>query len=249
MNLDLTDKTALVTGASAGIGRGVARCLAAEGVRLALVARRENLLLEFANELEGQGAPRPVVIAGDTTVDCDQERIVERAIAELGAIEILVQSAGGHRREGLSSSADEWSATMTLNFDAQRQLAGRIWPLMRDQRWGRIINITGKSEPTRAAAAFCAKAAMHAWSKGLSRELGPFGVTVNSVAPGRILSEGMLGRYSAEERAEHVREIPVGRYGEVREIGHVVAFLASPVAAYLTGIVVPVDGGLKRYFL
>lgn len=250
MDLELAGKTALVTGASAGIGRGVAGCLASEGTRVALVARREPVLLQFAEELKEQGAPTPVVITGDTTDPADQARIVERAVAELGTVEILVQSAGGHRREtGLAASDEDWAETMMLNFEAQRRLAGQLVPIMRERGWGRIIGITGKSEPPRAAPAFSAKAATHAWAKGLSRELGPFGITVNSVAPGRILTEGMANRYSDDERAAHTREIPIGRYGTPQEIGRVVTFLASPAAAYVTGTVIPVDGGLRRYFL
>ena len=119
---------------------------------------------------------------------------------------------------------------------------------MIERRWGRIINISGKSEPERLFAATATKAAVHAWSKGLSREIGKHGITVNCIPPGRIMSEQIRRKYSPEYRAEQsAREIPVGRYGEPEELASLAVYLASPVASYITGAVIPVDGGLRRY--
>ncbi|HEV2547622.1 MAG TPA: SDR family oxidoreductase, partial [Stellaceae bacterium] len=115
-------------------------------------------------------------------------------------------------------------------------------------KWGRIINITGKSEPERVNAAFAAKAAMHSWAKGLSRDVGRHGITVNSIAPGRIISEQILRNYPPEERQKlSDTEIAVGRYGQPEELAVLAVFLASPLADYITGTVIPVDGGLRRY--
>jgi 3-oxoacyl-[acyl-carrier protein] reductase len=137
---------------------------------------------------------------------------------------------------------------MTLNFTRQRQIASAFIPGMVDHGWGRIINITGKSEPDNVNGAFCAKAAMHSWSKGLSREIGPNGVTVNCIPPGRILSDQILRNYSPEYREEQSRtEIPMGRYGEPEELAALAVFLCSELAGYITGTVIPVDGGLRRY--
>lgn len=247
MDLELAGKTAVVTGASAGIGRGIAECLAAEGVRVAVVARRRALLEELADKLESAGVPRPVVIPADITVDSDRDTIAQRALGALGDINILVNSAGGRRPSGLTANDDQWETAMMLNFEAQRRLTNRFLPGMRSDGWGRIINITGKSEPPRVSGEFCAKAAMHAWAKGLSRELGPDGITVNSLAPGRILTEQMMRNYTDADRAEHVKEIPVGSYGRPEDIGRLATFLASPLAGYITGTVIPVDGGLRRY--
>ncbi|KAA9160754.1 SDR family oxidoreductase [Amycolatopsis acidicola] len=247
MDLQLKDRGAVVTGASAGIGRGIAACLAREGVRLAIVARRESVLNEFADELVAEGLARPAVIAADVTDDAEQETVLAQAEAALGQVDILANSAGGRRPSGLTASDEEWEVAMTLNFTAQRKLTKRFLPGMRSRGWGRIVYITGKSEPPRVSGEFCAKAAMHAWAKGLSREVGPDGVTVNSLAPGRILSEQMLRNYTDADRAEHVKDIPLGRYGEPGDIGRLVTFLASPAGGYITGTVIPVDGGLRRY--
>jgi 3-oxoacyl-[acyl-carrier protein] reductase len=137
---------------------------------------------------------------------------------------------------------------MTLNFTRQRQLTHAILPGMIEHHWGRIINITGKSEPEKLNAAFAAKAALHSWAKGLSRDVGKHGITVNSIAPGRIISEQILRNYPPEERKRFSdTEIPVGEYGQPEDLAVLAVFLASPLARYITGTVIPVDGGLRRY--
>jgi 3-oxoacyl-[acyl-carrier protein] reductase len=248
MDLQISGKTALVTGASAGIGRGIALALGAEGVRLAITARRRNRLEEVAREIVAGGGHAPVVIEGDFMREDAPQKIAEAALAGLGSVDILVNNAGGSRKFDLDSTEAQWEEALTLNFTRQRQLAQRLLPQMIERRWGRIVNITGKSEPEGLNGAFCAKAAMHSWAKGLSREVGKHGITVNSIPPGRILSEQILRNYSPDYRkwqAEH--EIPVGEYGQPEDIAHLVCFLASPRARYITGAVIPVDGGLRRY--
>ena len=137
---------------------------------------------------------------------------------------------------------------MTLNFTRPRQLTHALLPNMIENGWGRIVNITGKSEPEGLNASFSAKAAVHAWAKGLSREVGRYGITINSIAPGRIMSDQIRRNYPPEYREEHAaKEIPVGRYGEPEELACMAVFLASPVACYITGVVLAVDGGLRRY--
>jgi 3-oxoacyl-[acyl-carrier protein] reductase len=248
MDLGLKGKTALVTGASTGIGRGIALALADEGVRLAIVARRRALLEEVATECAARGGPKPVVIECDFMRDDAPATIAKAALDGLGGVDILVNNAGGSRKFSLETGEDQWNEALTLNFTRQRQLAHAVLGQMIERKWGRIINITGKSEPDGINGAFCAKAAMHSWAKGLSREVGKHGITVNSIPPGRIVSEQILRNYTPEYRqwqSEH--EIPVGEYGQPEDIANLVCFLASQRGRYITGTVIPVDGGLRRY--
>jgi len=248
MELALQGKTALVTGASVGIGHGIALGLAREGVRLAVVARRANLLQGLADEITHKGGAKPVLIVEDLLAEGAPARIARAAIEGLGAVDILINNAGGSRPFKIDASEAQWNEAMTLNFSRQRQLTHAVLTQMLARKWGRIINITGKSEPDGINGAFCAKAAIHAWAKGLSREVGKFGITVNSIPPGRIHSEQIRRNYAPEYRAwQAENEIPVGRYGEPEDVAGLVCFLASPLAGYITGTVIPVDGGLRRY--
>jgi len=244
MDLGISGKTALVTGASAGIGRAIARSLAAEGVKIAVAARRRDLLESLQSEI---GA-KLVIIEQDLMAEDAAGKVASQALAGLGAVDILVNNAGGSRKFDLNTTEAQWNEALTLNFTRQRQLAHSLLDQMMARKWGRIINLTGKSEPEGINGAFCAKAAMHSWAKGLSREVGKHGITVNCIPPGRILSEQILRNYTPEYRqwqSEH--EIPVGEYGQPEDIANLVCFLASPRARYITGAVIPVDGGLRRY--
>lgn len=248
MDFGIVGKSAVVTGASKGIGRSIALALGFEGVRLVVVARRRELLRELSEELTASGAKEPVIIEQDVMEEGAPAEIAGAAVEELGAVDILVNNAGGSRSFGLDATEAQWEEALTLNFTRPRQLTHQLLRQMMDRGWGRIINITGKSEPEGINGAFAAKAALHSWAKGLSREVGKSGVTVNSIPPGRIMSEQILRNYTPEYRewqSEH--EIPVGEYGQPEDIANLVCFLASPLARYITGTVVPVDGGLRRY--
>jgi 3-oxoacyl-[acyl-carrier protein] reductase len=249
MDLQLKDKTALVTGASMGIGRAIAKGLAAEGVKTCIVARRRNLLEELAKEIVAAGGPAPAVIEIDVMPAGAAQKLARAALDSLGHVDILINSAGGSKPAlPIDAPEEQWEDSMTLNFTRIRQLTHALLPGMIEKKWGRVINISGKSEPERMIAAHPAKAAIHAWSKGLSREIGKHGITINCIPPGRIMSEQIRRKYSPEFRAKQsAEEIPVGRYGEPEELASLAVFLASPVARYITGAVLPVDGGLRRY--
>lgn len=249
MDFQLTDKTALVTGASMGIGRAIAKGLAAEGTRVCVVARRRNLLEELAAQIVADGHARPDIIECDLMEEGAPERVAREASRALGRVDILVNSAGGSKPAiAIDAGEEPWEESMRLNFVRLRQLTHAVLPGMIANRWGRVINITGKSEPEALITANAAKAAIHAWAKGLSRVIGPHGITINSIAPGRIMSEQIRRKYSPEFRAKQsAEEIPMGRYGEPEELAVVAVFLASPVAGYVTGTVIPVDGGLRKY--
>jgi 3-oxoacyl-[acyl-carrier protein] reductase len=250
VNLQLEGKTCLVTGASRGIGRGTAKVLAAEGCRVAIVARRANLLEEVADEIERAGGLTPLVVVEDLTAKGAAERVRNAVLGGFGSLDILVNNAGASRPVKWNASDEEWREGMTLNFELVRALTVQFIPGMREKRWGRIINITGANEPPGVNIASVAKAAVHNWAKGLSRELAPDGITVNCLPPGRINSEQILGRLHPTEqnrRAFIEANIPIGHFGEPEDMAYLIAFLASPLASYITGEVIHVDGGMHRF--
>lgn len=248
MDLKLKGKTALVTGASMGIGRGIAEGLAAEGVKLAIAARRGNLLDDVAKAIVAKGGIEPICIVQDVLAEDAAERTSSQALKALGSVDILINNAGGSRQFGKDATEEQWHEAMTLNFTRPRQLTHKLLDQMIARKWGRIINITGKSEPDGVNGAFSAKAGIHAWAKGLSREVGKFGITINSIPPGRIISEQILRNYTPEYRKwQEDNEIPVGRYGQPEDVAGLVSYLVSPLGGYITGTVIPVDGGLRRY--
>ena len=248
MDLQLRGKTALVTGASMGIGRAIAKALAAEGVRVVAAARRVELLEAMADEVAAQQHPRPALVQQDIMAEDAVARLAGAARNAVGRIDILVNNAGGSRVLPIDAPEERWTEAMTLNFTRPRQLAHALLPDMIENRWGRIINITGKSEPDHLNAAFSAKAGIHAWAKGLSREVGKFGITVNSIPPGSIMSEQIRRNYPEDFRKQFAEtEIPVRYWGEPEDLAVMAVWLASPLARYVTGTVIPVDGGLRRY--
>ncbi len=244
MDLGLKSKTAVVTGASIGIGRAIAKGLAAEGVRVVAVARRKDLLDELKQEAGGAIVP----VVQDVMAKDAAETLSAFALSELGHVDILVNNAGGSRPLPIDAPDSKWDDAIALNFTSYRRIAHALLPQMIARNWGRIINITGKSEPEGLNAAFAAKAAVHAWAKGLSREIGKHGITINCIPPGRIMSEQIRRNYPPDYRERFAEEeIPVGYWGEPEDLAALAVFLASPVARYITGTVIPVDGGLRRY--
>jgi 3-oxoacyl-[acyl-carrier protein] reductase len=248
MDLDFAGRTALVTGASQGIGRMTARMLAAAGVNVVAVARRVALVKELAAECSG-GDGEIIPLAADFYDEDAPECVAAEAGRLLGHVDILMNAAGQSRPIPFEAAREQWEEGMVLNFYRIRELTHAVVPSMRERKWGRIVTFTGTSEPRMLNAAFTAKAAVHVWSKGLSRLLASDGITVNCLQPGRIHSEQMTKRYpTLESELEYARaEIPVGRFGEPEEIAAVALFLASPQASYVTGTVIPVDGGSSRY--
>ena len=234
-------RTCLVTGASAGIGAGIARLLAEQGARIAATARR-------ADKIERH--PNVTAISGDITAAADVARIVAEAMRAVGQVDILVNCAGGSRPTTVDADEAFWEEAMALNFTSARRLTTALLPGMRQRRWGRIVNISGTMEPRGINAAVAAKAALHLWAKGLACEVAAEGVTVNTIQPGRINSEQILEKLHPTEesrRAFIARNIPIGHFGEPEDIAHLVAFLASPAARYITGTVIPVDGGMRNF--
>ncbi|MDM0021829.1 SDR family NAD(P)-dependent oxidoreductase [Variovorax saccharolyticus] len=248
MDLKLEGRRCLVTGASAGIGAGVVEALLREGALVAATARRGQQLEALAQTMKDAGIARPVIVPSDVTNSDDVKRIAREASATIGAIEVLVNCAGGSRPVSVESGDDEWDESFALNFTAGRRLTAQLLPSMRQARWGRIINITGLLEPRSLNAAMAAKAGVHLWAKGLSRDLAPEGITVNSIAPGRIESEQLDRLYPEHERRAFIeRFVPIGYFGKPADVANLVIFLASPLASYITGTVIAVDGGMSYY--
>ena len=249
MDLQLTGRTALVTGASRGIGRAIALGLAREGVRLVIAARRVSLLEELARDIVSAHAPEPLIMEADLYQEGSAERLAAAAQGALGRIDILINAAGGSRPYPFEATKEQWAEGILVNFVRLRELSHAVVPGMLARRWGRIVNITGTSEPRGLNAANSAKAAVHAWAKGLSREMAKQGITINSIQPGRIMSEQIVRFHPTEEDRRRFADenIPMGRFGDPEELANLAVFLSSPLAGYITGTVIPVDGGMSRF--
>ncbi|MNG60826.1 3-oxoacyl-[acyl-carrier-protein] reductase FabG [compost metagenome] len=250
MDLQLQGRVALVTGASEGIGAGMVRVLAAQGVTLVATARREERLLALADEVERSGAPRPYTIAADITDAAALDGMLAQAARLVGTIDILINAVGGARPTALSEGDAGWEEAFALNFTPARRVTHALLPGMQAQGWGRIINISGSMEPRSLNAATAAKGALHLWAKGLASELAAQGITVNTLQPGRINSEQVREKLHPTEAARQAfikQNIPIGYFGEPEDMAYLAAFLCSPLARYITGAVIPVDGGM-HYF-
>ena len=247
MNLGLEGRSAIVCGGSAGIGLGCAEALAEEGVRLTLFARGAEALERQAGRL---GA---VAVPGDVRNADDLERLVEQAVEAHGGVDILVNNSGGPPRTpaaGLTGEQVEDAARLLLGSVVR--LTGLCLPHLERSAAGRVVNITSSTvkEPIdNLALSNAVRPGVIGWAKTLSRELGPAGITVNSIAPGRIDTERVREVYPDGPSAQDLRTIPLGRLGSPREVGDVVAFLCSDRASYVTGTVISVDGGLTRALL
>lgn len=248
MDLQLTGKVALVTGASVGLGRAIAKELAAEGCKLALLARRRPLLEELAAELPASA--EPLIIEQDFTAKDAAANIKAAMEARFGRVDILVNNAGSSRPQVDLGSDEVWMESMEINFHAGRRITHALVPMMQANKWGRIINLTGQDEPFMVNAANAPNGAVHIWAKALSRMLGKDGITINSLPPGRIRSEQIDQRILPNEEARRAwaeKEVPVGYIGEARDMAVIATFLCSPLARYITGQVIHVDGGARRF--
>ena len=248
MDLELRDKVAVVTGTSVGLGREIARVLAAEGARAIVIARRANLLATLQDEIERAGSPRPLALPLDLYTPDAPAKVRDAALAAYGRVDILINNAGGSRPIPWDSPDAAWDESFSINFTAVRRMTQTLLPGMIERRWGRVLCVTGSAEPSGVNAAVAAKAGVHAWAKGLSREIGRHGITINCLSPGRIHSEQIDERLhpTAESRAEFAKNIPLGYFGEPSDLAYLAAFLCSPRARYITGERIHVDGGLHR---
>jgi 3-oxoacyl-[acyl-carrier protein] reductase len=245
MDLGLSGRSALVCGASSGLGLASAEALAEEGANVVLFARRADELEEHAARLGG------MAVAGDVRMDADLERAVAAAIEHFGGIDILVWNSGGPP-PGTAEQADDASleAAYRLLVRPAVLLVRHCLPHLERSPGGRILALSSLAaeEPTsHLALSNTFRPALIGWLKTLSREVGPKGITVNCVAPGRIATARLDELYPDGPSDAQLEEIALGRWGTPREFGDVVCFLASDRARYVTGQTLVVDGGLKRF--
>jgi 3-oxoacyl-[acyl-carrier protein] reductase len=248
MELGLEGRTAIVCGGSSGMGLAVAEALTAEGANVALFARRREVLEREADRI---GA---LAVQGDLTIPQHLERLVQATMGAFGALDILVLNGGGPPPATAASlTAAAVDEAVALLLTSHVALVGHCLPHLRASGRGRIVAIESSSvrEPIDGLALSNAvRPGVIGWLKTLARELGPDGVTVNAIAPGSIDTERIREVYGDDgPSAEALARIPVRRLGAPAEIGAVAAFLASERASYVSGAVIPVDGGLTRSLL
>lgn len=175
---------------------------------------------------------------------------LKKNLRQVGTVDILINAVGAFHPTTLNDSDCSWDDAFALNFTPARRLTQALLPAMQAQGWGRIINISGSMEPRSLSAASAAKGALHLWAKGLAGDVAAQGVTVNTLQPGRINSEQVRERLHTSEAARQAfiaQHIPIGYFGEPEDMAYLAAFLCSPLARYITGAVIPVDGGM-HYF-
>src|SRR5829696_5608571 len=248
MDLGIEGRTALVMGASAGIGRGIAQALVREGARVALASRSEERIARTAGELGGEAR----AFVADTD-HLDRLTALPGEVGEaLGPVEILVANTGGPPLGGaLDHELEAWEAAYRSLVLAPRVLIDAVLPGMRERGWGRIVNVGSSSirEPIPGLALSNSnRMAAVGLLKTLSDEIAADGVTVNTVATGQFATDRLADRHGSLEQAEEAAKerIPARRLGRPEEYGDLVAFLCSERAAYLTGTLIPLDGGLLR---
>ena len=248
MDLGLAGRTAIVCGASSGMGLAIAEELVAEGCSVAMFARRRDLLEHAAERL---GA---LPVQGDLTIPQHLERLVQATVGAFGGLDILVLNGGGPPAGPASElTAEAIEDAVALLLTSHVTLVGRSLPHLRKSGRGRIVAVESSSvrEPlSNLALSNAVRPGVVGWLKSLARELGPDGITVNTIAPGRIDTERLRSLYGdAPPTPADLQDVPLRRIGHPSEIAAVAAFLASDRAAYVTGTVIPVDGGLTRGLL
>jgi 3-oxoacyl-[acyl-carrier protein] reductase len=244
VDLGLTGRTAIVCGASAGIGLGIAESLAGEGADVVMFARRRDVLEREAARLGG------LAVIGDVTSAEDVERLVRTTVDTFGGVDIVVNNSGGPpRATARELTPEQVEAATNLLLVSVVRLTGLCLPYLERSTCGRIVNVTSSTvrEPIdNLVLSNALRPGVIGWAKSLARELGPKGITVNSIAPGRIDTERIREVYPDGPTEADLQTIPLRRLGTTREIGDVAAFLCSERAAYISGAVIFVDGGLTR---
>jgi 3-oxoacyl-[acyl-carrier protein] reductase len=255
MDLGLTDCKAFVAGASKGLGKACASALAGEGARVFICSRNADEAARTAAEIGAAGSA-----AADVSRPAEVERVVAAAIAALGGLDILVTNAGGPPAGAFEKAGDaDWETGYQLTLMSAVRLIRAALPALKASGRGRIVNLTGygvKEPMTDLVVSDAVRAGVTVMAKTIASDLAPFGITVNNIAPGPIMTDRLIAIHTArankasitlEEQLQRVsKTIPVKRVGEPNEIGDLCAYLCSLQAGYLTGQSIVVDGGINR---
>jgi 3-oxoacyl-[acyl-carrier protein] reductase len=255
MDLGLQDCKALVVGASKGLGKACAKSLAKEGARVFICARNKDKLGRAATELAAAGYS-----AADVSRPADVKRVVAEAIAALGGLDCLITNAGGPPTGPFEQAGDgDWETAFKLNLMSAVRLIREALPALKTSGRGRIVNLTGygvKEPMTDLVVSDSVRAGVTVMAKTIASDLAPYGITVNNIAPGPIMTDRLIEILSARARLlgmtpdeqfkRFAATIPVRRMGRPDEIGDLCAYLCSPQAGYITGQTIVVDGGINR---
>ena len=247
LDLNLTGKIALVTGGSRGIGRAIALALAEQGAAVAVHYRGQADAAQAVVDTILNNSGRAVALQADLAQADAPERLVGEVIDQLGQPDILINNAGEFTDSAVADMSDAiWAQTISLNLTAAFACSRACLPAMKARKWGRIISLTSQAAfvgSTNHAHYAAAKAGLAGFSYSLAKEVGAEGITVNLVAPGRIVTD-MLANHIPSREAEWLKQTPLRRLGQPEEVAGAVVFLASNAAAYITGATIHVNGGV-----
>lgn len=257
MNVDLTNKRAIVCGSSQGIGKAIALQFAASGASVILIARNEESLRKVLRELSSSKKQNHSFIVADFSEPETLKNKLHNFTSENPPVHILVNNSGGPKSgEAYNAETFEFADAFRNHLICNQILVQALLPGMKKEKYGRIINIISTSvrQPIKnLGVSNTIRAAVAGWAKTISQELAPFGITVNNILPGATKTERLYslfkdraeksGKSIEEIEKEGLAEIPLGRFAEPEELGYSAAFLASPLAAYINGVSIPIDGG------